>query len=153
MLKVSRVLSASLAGQYQDTANVLPAFQAILDASQALALRTHEAHWNVKGPFFGPLHGLFGDFYDFLEGFVDTVAERIVQLDGMARISHISLPPKDSQPATEWLSELTQSATSLATQVKDIRSQIQNDQVSQDILIEFGRELEKWLWKIESHLK
>ena len=43
-----------------------------------------QAHWNVKGPQFIALHKLFDEVYADVEGYVDLLAERIVQLGGVA---------------------------------------------------------------------
>lgn len=50
----------------------------------ALSLAAQDAHWNTKGPTFGPLHALFGDVYAFAQSAVDRIAERIVTLGGIA---------------------------------------------------------------------
>jgi starvation-inducible DNA-binding protein len=42
------------------------------------------AHWNVRGPNFGELHTLFGKVADMLSSHADTIAERAVQLGGLA---------------------------------------------------------------------
>lgn len=39
----------------------------------------------MKGPQFGPLHELFDKVAEELDGFADEVAERAVQLGGVAR--------------------------------------------------------------------
>lgn len=43
------------------------------------------AHWNVRGPAFGPLHELFGAVASDVEGWVDRFAERIAQLGVIAQ--------------------------------------------------------------------
>lgn len=47
-----------------------------------LYLAAQDAHWNVKGPNFGPLHLLFGEVYSTTQGIVDRLAERVVTLGG-----------------------------------------------------------------------
>jgi starvation-inducible DNA-binding protein len=49
----------------------------LLADEYALYIRTQKFHWNVVGPFFGPLHKLFNDQFDALAENVDAVAERI----------------------------------------------------------------------------
>jgi starvation-inducible DNA-binding protein len=44
-----------------------------------------QAQWNVKGPHFVGLHELFDKIAKEVEGYVDMVAERIVQLGGIAQ--------------------------------------------------------------------
>src|SRR5437773_10825768 len=54
--------------------------------ADAVDLQTQmkQAHWNVKGPHFIGLHELFDQIDEAVEGYVDLIAERIVQLGGVA---------------------------------------------------------------------
>src|SRR6476660_965991 len=54
--------------------------------ADAIDLQTQikQAHWNVKGPDFIALHKLFDEINDDVEGYVDDLAERAVQLGGVA---------------------------------------------------------------------
>ena len=49
-----------------------------------LQLQLKQAHWNVKGPNFIGLHELFDKVAEAVESYVDLIAERIVQLGGVA---------------------------------------------------------------------
>src|SRR5579883_3439130 len=54
--------------------------------ADAIDLQTQckQAHWNVKGPSFIALHELFDKVNEDVEEYVDTIAERAVQLGGVA---------------------------------------------------------------------
>jgi len=54
--------------------------------ADAVDLQTQmkQAHWNVKGPSFIGLHELFDKVDEAVESYVDMIAERIVQLGGIA---------------------------------------------------------------------
>src|SRR6059058_12408 len=54
--------------------------------ADAIDLQTQckQAHWNVKGPQFIGLHKLFDDINEDVEEYVDLLAERVVQLGGVA---------------------------------------------------------------------
>src|SRR2546425_11725138 len=54
--------------------------------ADAIDLQTQckQAHWNVKGPEFIALHKLFDEVNDAVEEYVDLIAERAVQLGGVA---------------------------------------------------------------------
>src|SRR3974390_3269101 len=60
----------------------------ILNARRAdavdLQTQCKQAHWNVKGPNFIALHKLFDEVNEDVEEYVDLVAERAVQLGGVA---------------------------------------------------------------------
>lgn len=49
-----------------------------------LQMQIKQAHWNVKGPSFIGLHELFDKVEEAVESYVDMIAERIVQLGGIA---------------------------------------------------------------------
>ncbi len=49
-----------------------------------LQMQMKQAHWNVKGPSFIALHELFDKVDEAIESYVDKIAERIVQLGGIA---------------------------------------------------------------------
>src|SRR5580692_9934023 len=49
-----------------------------------LQMQMKQAHWNVKGPSFIGLHELFDKVYAGVDSYVDLIAERIVQLGGVA---------------------------------------------------------------------
>src|SRR5439155_6610562 len=54
--------------------------------ADAIDLQTQckQAHWNVKGPDFIALHKLFDEVNGAVEEYVDLIAERAVQLGGVA---------------------------------------------------------------------
>src|SRR5215467_42845 len=49
-----------------------------------LQAQLKQAHWNVKGPHFIGLHELFDKIAEDVESYVDMIAERAVQLGGIA---------------------------------------------------------------------
>ena len=65
------------------------ALQALLLDSVDLFTQVKQAGWNVKGPSFIALHGLFGTLAERVEAHSDTLAERIaalgVEVHGTAR--------------------------------------------------------------------
>lgn len=56
-----------------------------------LMLQAKQAHWNVRGQSFIPLHSLFDELAEQLEEFTDSMAERTVALgsiaEGTARVA------------------------------------------------------------------
>jgi len=49
-----------------------------------LSTKTKNYHWNVTGPHFHVLHGLFGDQYTKLDQLIDRIGERIRALGANA---------------------------------------------------------------------
>lgn len=139
----------SLSEMYPNTVVVVQALQAALQTSLSLSNRTQEAHWNVKGENFGPLHELFGGFYDFLIEASDLVAERIVQLDGQACACPSGEPLFGDE--ITLLCTIKDMAETLAGQYVTCVQISKEDPSTNDICIELARETEKWLWKIEAH--
>jgi starvation-inducible DNA-binding protein len=60
----------------------------LLAETYTLAFKTHGYHWNVVGPQFHDLHGLFGTQYAALYEAADEVAERIRALGQPAPASY-----------------------------------------------------------------
>src|SRR6266436_1912006 len=53
-----------------------------------LQTQLKQAHWNVKGPHFIGLHELFDKIAEDVESYVDMIAERVVQMGGIAKGTH-----------------------------------------------------------------
>lgn len=56
----------------------------LLADTYAVYLKTHGYHWNVRGPNFAALHGLFMQQYTEMWTSIDTLAERIRALGEFA---------------------------------------------------------------------
>lgn len=77
--------------------------------AEAVDLQLHckHAHWNVRGPNFIALHQLFDQVNESVEDYIDLIAERAVQLGGIANsTAHVvatwaHMPENDSQNASE----------------------------------------------------
>lgn len=120
-----------------------------------------QAHWNVKGPRFMTLHLLFDGVYEALEGFVDTVAERITTLGGTAygttrMVAHTSSLP-EYPDVTSGEEHLTAVADRLAALCKTTRRAIgtaanAGDPTTEDLLTEISRAADLQLFFVESHL-
>jgi starvation-inducible DNA-binding protein len=67
--------------------DLLVALKILFASNFVLYLKTHGAHVNVTGMFFPQLHELFGGQYQDLQEQIDTIAEKIRQLDEFAPMS------------------------------------------------------------------
>jgi starvation-inducible DNA-binding protein len=52
-----------------------------------LYFKAHSFHWNVVGPNFPQYHDFLNNFYEEVYGAIDTLAEHIRAVDGMAPVS------------------------------------------------------------------
>jgi starvation-inducible DNA-binding protein len=126
-----------------------------------LQMQMKQAHWNVKGPSFIALHELFDKVSEAVEGYVDTIAERIVQLGGIAEgtvrmaAARTRLPEYSSEIA-EGTAHVESVARALSTFGKEVRSTIDeanafDDAGTADLFTEVSRGIDKWLWFVEAH--
>ena len=128
-----------------------------------LQTQTKQAHWNVKGPNFIALHELFDKINEEVEDYVDDVAERAVQLGGVAagtarmvaKRSSLSEYPAN---AVDGRSHVEALSTALATFGKSVRKAITDasdlgDLDTADLFTEVSRGIDKWLWFVEAHLQ
>ena len=128
-----------------------------------LALITKQAHWNLRGPDFIAIHEMLDPMRAAIDEHVDTIAERVAQLDGIAlgtsqvvaKSSTLAAYPTDIRKTRDHLAALAERYAALANQVRqDIDATDEaGDADAADILTAFSRELDKNLWFIKSHLE
>jgi starvation-inducible DNA-binding protein len=127
-----------------------------------LQTQTKQAHWNVKGPNFIALHELFDKINEDVEDYVDEIAERAVQLGGVAegtarmvaRRSSLAEYPAavDGRSHVEALSSALAAFGQSARKAIDEANQL-GDLDTADIFTEVSRGIDKWLWFVEAHLQ
>jgi starvation-inducible DNA-binding protein len=126
-----------------------------------LEMHARMAHWNLRGAGFIGLHELFEEVYGGLGELTDAVAERATQLGGRAdgtaaTVTERSTVPTYPQGVQEPREHAAALADSIASVVTEARRGIAtsgewNDEITEDLLTEMSRKLEKWLWMVESH--
>jgi starvation-inducible DNA-binding protein len=126
-----------------------------------LQLQMKQAHWNVKGPSFIGLHELFDKVAEAVEGYVDEIAERIVQLGGVAEgtvrmAAARSRLTEYSPEISEGMAHVEGVARALATFGQEARNSINeadelDDADTADLFTEISRGIDKWLWFVEAH--
>ena len=133
--------------------------------ADAIDLQTQckQAHWNVKGPDFISLHELFDKLNEDVETYVDDIAERAVQLGGIAEGTARTVAKRST--LTEYAAKtgagrdhVEALSSALATFGKTVRQSIEKsaelgDADTTDLFTEVSRGVDKWLWFVEAHLQ
>jgi starvation-inducible DNA-binding protein len=128
-----------------------------------LELQTKQAHWNVKGSNFIALHELFDKLAEELEEHVDVIAERAVQLGGVAygtvqavqSRTQLHPYPTDISASDAHVAALSDAYAAFG---KSVRAAIETadeagDKDTSDLFTQVSREADKALWFIESHAR
>jgi starvation-inducible DNA-binding protein len=128
-----------------------------------LQTQTKQAHWNVKGPHFIALHELFDKINEEVEDYVDDIAERAVQLGGVAEGTARMVAKRSSlaeypSGAVDGRSHVEALSSALASFGKAARKAIEqandlDDLDTADLFTEVSRGIDKWLWFVEAHLQ
>ncbi|MBP0615975.1 DNA starvation/stationary phase protection protein Dps [Jiella mangrovi] len=137
--------------------------QTHLATSVDITYQTKQAHWNVKGMNFIAVHELFDDLHEVVEGYVDDIAERLTALGGQAHgtvqaavdNSVLDPYPLDLVKSEDHLKRL---CDSYATWSKAVKEGIEEageagDDLTEDLLTEVGRGLDKSIYFLESHFQ
>lgn len=128
-----------------------------------LALLTKQAHWNIKGPRFIALHEMIDAFRTEIDGHVDTLAERVVQLGGtalgtsqvVAKATTLAAYPTDIHSSKDHLAALIERYGKAANLVRAAIEQTDEagDADTADIFTAYSRALDKALWFLEAHVQ
>ncbi len=130
--------------------------------ADAIDLRTQlkVAHWNVKGVQFIALHKLFDEIVDDVDEYVDLIAERAVQLGGIADGTARQAAERSSldeysatgggQEHVHAVADALSSFGRLAREAIEMAAGAK-DQDTSDIFTEISRGTDKWLWMVEAH--
>ena len=128
----------------EETATVAESLQATLVELIDLSLQAKQAHWNLVGPSFGPIHLLLDELTDQYRDWYDEVAERLVAsgVSADGRIATVSAgTPLEPLPAGQLrdqdvLAFFDARVTLLADRVRARLDPIgAHDVVSQDLLL------------------
>ena len=126
-----------------------------------LALLTKQAHWNIKGPQFIALHEMIDGFRGEIDGYVDTIAERAVQLGGtalgttqvVAKATTLAPYPIDIYASKDHLAALIERYGRVANAMRRAIDEADEagDKDTADIFTAVSRGLDKSLWFLEAH--
>ena len=143
--------------------SVADQLNALLANEYVLYTKTLKYHWNVVGPFFGPLQDLFGKQYEQLAMNIDTVAERVRALGFMAigtlqefqEHATIQENPGVNPDANGMIKELLEGHETIIRQMRpiiDLSAQV-NDMGTNNFLGDLVEQHEKTAWMLRSHLQ
>ena len=142
---------------------LIPLLNALLATATDLKSQVKQAHWNVKGPQFLPLHELFDGIAGRLDTQIDDLAERAVQLGGTAlgtirQAAAASALPEYPVNLKTGLDHAAAIADRLSHYGAALRVAIDTattlgDADSADLFTGFSREADKDLWFVEAHLQ
>jgi starvation-inducible DNA-binding protein len=146
----------------QTRTGMIPILNARLADTIDLLHQAKQAHWNVKGRNFIALHKLFDEIAEAADEHMDLIAERAVQLGGVAEGTiQIGARRSELEPYPLEISDdqdhVAAMSAALAAYGKRVRQAIdQSDELGDkdtaDLFTEISRAADKYLWFVESHL-
>ncbi len=127
-----------------------------------LSLASKQAHWNVKGPQFFSLHALFDQVYAAASSWSDDLAERAVQLGGVAdgtlatvtASTRLSGYPTVISAGRDHVIAIAERLAAFGAQTRGgiEAAGAAGDQVTSDLFNEITAGVDKQLWMVEAHL-
>lgn len=143
-------------------AQIVEGLSRLLADTYTLYLKTHNFHWNVKGPMFNTLHLMFMGQYTEMWTAVDLVAERIRALGAPAPGSYsefgrlTSIGEADGVPtATDMVCQLVEGHEAVIRTTRSIFPLVGNagDEATADLLTQRLQVHEKTAWMLRSLLE
>jgi starvation-inducible DNA-binding protein len=124
-----------------------------------LQLQSRQTYWNVKGPHFMALHGLFDKVAKGVEEYANQIAEHIVRLGGMAEGTALAVARRTSLDeyvlaTADGQGHINALATTLTAFGKHVRYASEQaselkDAGTADLFTDIARGIDKWLWFVE----
>jgi starvation-inducible DNA-binding protein len=141
--------------------DVASALQDALVDLVALALNGKQAHWHVTGRHFVPVHEQLDAIVDDARAWADLLAERAITLgvpvdgrpDTVARTTPVDAFPEGFVDDGKVVAVVAGQVESVVGRMRARVDQLgRQDPVTQDLVIEVLRGLEKHLWLLQAQL-
>jgi starvation-inducible DNA-binding protein len=145
----------------KDRKQIAGGLSRLLADTYTLYLKTHNFHWNVKGPMFQTLHLMFEQQYNELALAVDQIAERIRALDYPAPGTYAEYVKLSSiretagvPKAEEMIRLLVEGQEAVVRTARSVFPAVEkaNDEPSADLLTQRMQIHEKTAWMLRSLL-
>jgi starvation-inducible DNA-binding protein len=158
-LEKAKVMARNIEFTDQAKRECAEALSKVLSDTFVLYLKTHNFHWNVKGPQFISLHKMFEEQYRDLWSALDDIAERIRALDQpapgtTAKFKQLAeIKEIDSLPAAmNMLSELVSDNEAVVRTIRTALSAAQDagDEATAGLLTDRLTYHEKQVWMMKS---
>lgn len=153
----SELSSASVGGS---SPQVVAGLQKAVGFTYALANYVQNLHWNMVGDQFLLLHPILGDQYSGLFDDVDTLAERIRQLDAFVVVDLAKFQAASGiatlKAPFETKAQLQQLVAYHQKNIKDLKALEKvcaEDLETQNLLIDLVTKSQKTVWMLKSHLR
>ncbi len=133
----------------------------LLADSYTLYLKTHNFHWNVRGPLFNTLHLMFEQQYTELATAIDEIAERIRALgvDAPGSYSQFAaltrIPEETGVPSAEdMLAQLVRDQEAVVRTAREVfpLAEKAGDEPTADLLTQRMQVHEKTAWMLRAML-
>ncbi|MFI6731729.1 Dps family protein [Nonomuraea sp. NPDC050451] len=153
------MITGPLSGQAKDT--VAEALQGALVDLIDLSLVAKQAHWNLIGPHFRPIHLQLDELTELARSHMDTIAERAVAVginpDG--RSATVARSTKLQQPESGWIEDgkvlatITDLLDGVSKRMHErVRATDEPDPVTQDLLIAVAQDIDKQHWMFQAQV-
>jgi starvation-inducible DNA-binding protein len=146
----------------QDRKAIAQGLSRLLADTYTLYLKTHNFHWNVKGPMFQTLHLMFETQYNELALAVDAIAERIRALGHPAPGSYADYSKLSSikeatgvPSASKMIAELVAGQEAVVRTARSVfpLAEKASDEPTADLLTQRMQIHEKTAWMLRSLLE
>ena len=155
------VVSTSIDLSHEVQTEVATELQVLLADLIDLSLQGKQAHWNVVGPLFQPVHAQLDGIVDDARMWADDVAERKVTIDlaadgqhgDVAMQSRLDPLPQGYIADKEAVALMERRVAGVASRARQAAERLGDlDLASQDLVIEIVRGLEKHQWMLRAQL-